>query len=834
MSAKSPKFRVVIVGGSVAGLTLAHCLWKSNIDFVVLEAYREIAPQVGASIGILANGARILDQLGMFDDVLDAVEPLQHSSFWADSGKLIMSSTAPKRDLTNSIFRHGYPINFLDRQTLLGILYAHLGECREKVLVNKKVAQITHHSTHIVAECEDGSSYQGDLVVGADGVRSSVRQQMWKYMVSQGLSKDIEPDMRTMISEYDCVFGISPETPGLIPGHTHRTFGEGYSFLTISSKNGRVYWFFFTKMDRKYASDKIPRFRPEDVDEHVAAWLHKPLTGDVPFRAVYERAFVKTHLPLEEANYRYWTKDRFVCIGDSIHKMTPNAGQGGNSAIESAATLANSLSKLLQGIPSPHTHHVAKFLQSWQNERRPRVTEISNSANDLTRLEACATLKHKVIGNYLLPYLKNVLLDKSSASIVGAANLDSVPLPPRSLRATMPYTDQTEAVDEGSIWNRLFLCMPLVVCYITALATMTPLIVKLRPFMIPFFVKGFWTAGSGETIDLQKSLYHLPFLDRLFKPLILCFLPSISGTDPVSAIQMRSFITDTNAVFAIWLLESCRSYHSSTELLLPILAGIFFQLKGIGLWAPVYYALEYLRIPLRKFRSQGSHSVDSGTTISLLLSLLVCAYVPTYMNFTASTVESRRSWNAAWQLFPVLVPALAGLITRLSKAISCRGQRENLSLSAQERSERDIFWKRVAYVSLAAISGLTWVHMLRGVPTKVSLRTIFWPGLDGHARPVTSFVEGIARFLQYDQMFSMASSFIWLVLRYYELNQAGVSFSWIGITSMLVGAAAIFGPGAAFILGWGWKEELIHCFVSSSYINGVVGRLPWKHSVRDT
>ncbi|KAJ5272878.1 monooxygenase [Penicillium angulare] len=213
----------------------------------------------------------------MFDDVLDAVEPLQHSSFWADSGKLIMSSNAPK--ILHE--RHGYPINFLDCQTLLGILYAHLRECQDKVLVNKRVTQVTHHPTHIVAECEDGSSYQGDLIVGADGVRSGVRQQMWNYMVSLGLSKEIAPDMRTMISEYDCVFGISPETPGLIPGRTHRTFGQGYSFLTISSKNGRVYWFFFTKMARKYASHEIPRFRPEDVDEHVAAWLQKPLTGDV-------------------------------------------------------------------------------------------------------------------------------------------------------------------------------------------------------------------------------------------------------------------------------------------------------------------------------------------------------------------------------------------------------------------------------------------------------------------------------------------------------------------------------------------------------------------------
>lgn len=124
-----------------------------------------------------------------------------------------------------------------------------------------------------------------------------------------------------MVSEYDCVFGISPKTPELVPGHTHRTFGEGYSFLTISSKEGRVYWFFFAKMARKYSSHEIPRFNPEDVDKHVAPWLHKPLSGSVCFRDVYETALVKTHLALEEASFKHWSNGRIVCIGDSIHKV---------------------------------------------------------------------------------------------------------------------------------------------------------------------------------------------------------------------------------------------------------------------------------------------------------------------------------------------------------------------------------------------------------------------------------------------------------------------------------------------------------------------------------
>ncbi|MBZ6432867.1 MAG: FAD-dependent oxidoreductase [Acinetobacter pittii] len=68
------QFKVVIVGGGIAGPTLALMLERNGIDFVVLEAYGSIAPQVGASFGVLPNGFRILDQLGCYESVLKMAE----------------------------------------------------------------------------------------------------------------------------------------------------------------------------------------------------------------------------------------------------------------------------------------------------------------------------------------------------------------------------------------------------------------------------------------------------------------------------------------------------------------------------------------------------------------------------------------------------------------------------------------------------------------------------------------------------------------------------------------------------------------------------------------
>jgi 2-polyprenyl-6-methoxyphenol hydroxylase-like FAD-dependent oxidoreductase len=95
MNGKKDRLRVVIVGGSITGLTLAHALYHSDVDFVLLEARGEIAPQVGASIVILPNGSRILDQLGIFDHVYSMVEPLTMGLTWTKDGKNLVKDDSP-------------------------------------------------------------------------------------------------------------------------------------------------------------------------------------------------------------------------------------------------------------------------------------------------------------------------------------------------------------------------------------------------------------------------------------------------------------------------------------------------------------------------------------------------------------------------------------------------------------------------------------------------------------------------------------------------------------------------------------------------------------------
>lgn len=66
----SSDFKIIIAGGGIAGLTLANVLQRFDIDYVILEGHADIATPVGASIGLFPNGLRILDQLGVYEDIM--------------------------------------------------------------------------------------------------------------------------------------------------------------------------------------------------------------------------------------------------------------------------------------------------------------------------------------------------------------------------------------------------------------------------------------------------------------------------------------------------------------------------------------------------------------------------------------------------------------------------------------------------------------------------------------------------------------------------------------------------------------------------------------------
>ena len=77
------------------------------------------------------------------------------------------------------LLRSGYKAAFLDRQLVLQVLYNHIQQ-KQNVLLGKRLQSIEHREDVAVVHCVDGSVYKGDVIVGADGVFSTTRQEMWR------------------------------------------------------------------------------------------------------------------------------------------------------------------------------------------------------------------------------------------------------------------------------------------------------------------------------------------------------------------------------------------------------------------------------------------------------------------------------------------------------------------------------------------------------------------------------------------------------------------------------------------------------------------------------
>ncbi|MER7832645.1 FAD-dependent monooxygenase [Streptomyces sp. NPDC095602] len=315
MSTPHP-LKVLVAGGGIGGLTAALALTRAGHEVTVAERAPRYEP-AGAGIVLAPNALHVLSALGV--DLVPHSLALPSMDVTAADGTLLRR-VEPQR------FGAGYGhTRALSRTALHAALLAALPEAARPVngravaAVQDRGDAVTVRFTTVHGTSEPQAPEAYDLVVGADGIHSTVRAQVTAR----------PPALRH--SGVTCWRGLTAN-----PGVTSavESWGPGTKAGLVPLPDGRLYYFYVRTAPRRAPAPAWPDgFRRVFAHHRGApARVLDALDGPPPL-----------HHDLEELTAPVWGRGRVLLLGDAAHAMTPNLGQGAAMAIEDAYALALAL-----------------------------------------------------------------------------------------------------------------------------------------------------------------------------------------------------------------------------------------------------------------------------------------------------------------------------------------------------------------------------------------------------------------------------------------------------------------------------------------------------------
>lgn len=306
---------VLIAGAGIGGLTLGVALRRAGFSVRVFERAASLRP-VGAGITMQTNAILAFRTIGLDAEVAAAGQAMKRGSILDWRGRLLGTM------LVDEMARElGAPMIAIHRARLQEVLQKALGP--EPLTLGVQVVGFREEAGSVVARLSDGTEVSGDLLVGADGLRSTVRAQLLN-------------DGNPQYAGYTSWRGVC-EVPGIADtASTSETWGPGLRFGVVPIGQGRTYWF---------ATANAPTGGVDAPDAH-GELLPRFGHWHTPIRSLIEQtpltAIVRTDI-YDRPPVQSWAWGRVVLLGDAAHPMTPNMGQGGGQAVEDAVVLARCL-----------------------------------------------------------------------------------------------------------------------------------------------------------------------------------------------------------------------------------------------------------------------------------------------------------------------------------------------------------------------------------------------------------------------------------------------------------------------------------------------------------
>ena len=273
-------------------------------------------------------------------------------------------------------------------------------QAKSKIFTAKQIVNIENSDNGITVSCKDNTSYDGSIVIGADGAHSLTRRIMHRIATSNfpGLDWD---SVRPFKSEYTCLWFTCLQNAE--PGQYIETQSTDRSAIIMTGKERDWVILFEKHIPQPGRSQK---YSLDEVEQFAANFAELPTSLGESIGDMFARRITAGMTDLDEGIVQHWHYDRMVLVGDACHKMTPNAGIGFNSGVQDVAVLCNTLQQLLKDFPSsaPRSDAVTNAFQTYQLTREAAARQDVSFSTHLTRIQAWASLAYWLLAYWVLSH----------------------------------------------------------------------------------------------------------------------------------------------------------------------------------------------------------------------------------------------------------------------------------------------------------------------------------------------------------------------------------------------------------------------------------------------
>lgn len=358
--------KILIVGAGIAGLAAARAFEMHGYHPEIVERHTECST-AGQSIFLLGNAMRALGTLGLQERVKEISSPIQTQTIFSSSGKLL------NRVPTASVWEKCGPCVAVLRNQLIEVMRESLTSTRITFGTTVKRTVVRMDKRHVYLP--DGQVSDYDLVIGADGARSSLRAATFAQSAPRLIGHS--------------AWRLAVDNSSKLDGWT-AMLGTGRTLLAIPLPNSKLYI---------YADCPTGEFGDGSISvmkrlfSEFAPPLGHIVSGINPDAEVHRAE-------IEEVAYRDYVADRLVLIGDAAHASSPSMAQGAGMAIEDAIVLTDCLSR---------NQPIDLALSQFSELRRQRVGWVQKQCHARDKLRGAPD----VVRNLLLRTLGTKLYHRS-------------------------------------------------------------------------------------------------------------------------------------------------------------------------------------------------------------------------------------------------------------------------------------------------------------------------------------------------------------------------------------------------------------------------------------